>query len=125
MGYKPAHYLLLISSLGSCAVTPPAREDRGADLLAGRTAGKPQSCVTLFANENLTIIGNDRVGYRDGNTIWVSRPQSPCEGLDPTNTLLIERHGSQLCRGDQIRVIRPPTGAPGPICVLGDFVPYR
>jgi hypothetical protein len=116
---------LIVLALSGCAMPTPAREDRAADPLAGRTAGKPQSCVTLFANESLTIIGNDRVGYRSGDAIWVSRPQSTCDGLDPTNTLVIERYGSQLCRGDQIRVIRPPTGAPGPICVLGDFVPYR
>ena len=61
-----------------------------------------------------------------GINFYVNRLRAPCPGLAPTDTLIVEPHGSQYCRGDHFRA-RPFGGSavPGPICVLGPFVPYR
>ena len=125
MRYNVAGPFLLIIYLGSCTVTPPKGDNRPAIDLAGRTAGKPQSCVSLTPSEALTILDHESVGFRSGDTIWVNRLGPTCLGLDPTNGLIVETYGSQRCRGDHIRVIEHPQSIPGPICVLGDFVPYR
>src|SRR4051812_15634238 len=117
--------LLLIVLLSGCSLSPHAGESRAATELAGRVAGQARSCVGFSPGQGLTVLDETSVGYRSGRTLWVSRLATPCHGLDPLNTLMVEVNGSQFCRGDHVRVIEHPLTVPGPICILGDFVPYR
>jgi hypothetical protein len=45
--------------------------------------------------------------------------------MEPLDTLAVERHGSQYCRGDQVRGLESGRSILGPICILGPFTPYR
>ena len=95
-----------------------------ADLLRGRSAGKPQRCISTFADNNLKIISGTAIVYDDGRTIWVNRTRNPAS-LDDDDILVIRRTGSDLCRLDNVRAVSRGTGALRAIVMLGDFVPYE
>lgn len=120
-------FLPLLFALAGCAAVGQ-REDDGAELarqLAGRVAGEPQNCVSISQSGPLEIVDRQTIAYRVGSTIYVNRLRSECPGLRPLNTLIVETHGSRYCRGDRVRTLEPGVSIPGPICPLGDFVPYR
>ena len=119
--------LLLPLALAGCSAIGQ-RGDEGAELarqLAGRSAGKAERCVSITQSAPLEIVDRQTIAYRSGSTIYVNRLQGDCPGLRPFNTLIVETHGSQYCRGDRVRGLEPGTSIPGPTCPLGDFVPYR
>lgn len=125
--------LPLLLLLGACVSDGAAREPRetrdGAQLardLATRTAGEPQACISVPDGPG-SLQGIDRrtLTVRRGATLWVNRLAADCPGLEPFNTIIVEVHGGQYCRGDHIRTLRPPETIPGPVCFLGDFTPYR
>ena len=121
--------LILALALSGCAAIGPGPETREQQAFArelqGRVAGAPETCVSAIQNQPLRIVDRRTVAYERGGTIWVNRLASECPGLRPFNTLIVEVHGSQYCRGDHVRALEPGTSIPGPICILGDFVPYR
>jgi len=107
------------------AIAAPERtgEQQLAEMLEGRVAGKPQSCISTFNGDYLQIVDKTAVVYDSGKTIWVSRPNQP-DRLDEDDILVVERSGGQLCKLDRIttvdRLNRTLTG----IVFLNDFVPY-
>ena len=120
-------FLPLLFALAGCAAIEQ-REDEGAELqrqLAGRSAGEAQSCVPITQASTLQIIDSRTIAYRTGSTIYVNRLSTDCPGMRPFNTLVVETHGSQYCRLDRVRALEPGSSIPGPICPLGDFIPYR
>lgn len=121
--------LLLLAALAGCAGMGPGPETREQEAfareLAGRTAGAPESCVPTVQGQSLRIVDRRTIAYDRGGTIWVNRLHRDCPGLRPFNTLIVEVHGGQYCRGDHVRGLEPGASIPGPICILGDFVPYR
>lgn len=119
-------HLLLLLLLAGCA-QPLGPPDEGGALarMAGAPTGPAQACVSPAQSEALTVIDRQTVAYRVGRTLWVNRLESPCPGLTPTSTLLVERFGSQVCRGDRLRTIEHGLSIPGPACLLGDFTPHR
>ncbi len=121
--------LALLLILTACAAPDARSGDGAADLqreLAGRTAGEPRNCIPAGSQQSLTIVDSRTLTYQQGRTLWVNRMESECPGLRPSDTLIVEVHGSQYCRGDHVRA-RSVTGGgiPGPVCVLGNFTPYR
>jgi hypothetical protein len=119
--------LALLLALGGCAALGQGQEE-GAELgrqLAGRSAGEAQRCVPITQSAPLEIVDRRTLAYRVGSTIYVNRLAGDCPGLRPFNTLVVETQGSQYCRGDWVRSLEPGASIPGPICPLGDFVPYR
>lgn len=119
-------YILLASPaalVGSCAPTEPAASGPLAEL-SGRTAGAPQRCVTIEQSQSLRIADSQTVIYGSGRTIWVNRLASSCPGADTFDILVVEPIGPQYCRGDRVRPLDPVSKMPGPVCILGDFVPY-
>ena len=117
--------LLLLAVAGCVAPRAAGGEDELSGRLAGRTAGEPRSCISATAGRSLTVIARGAIGYRSGDTLWVNRLGSGCSGMDPLDTLIVETHGSQYCRGDHVRAIEPGRSIAGPVCILGDFVPYE
>lgn len=103
----------------------PGFKDTFAQEVAGRTAGKPQSCISPFGSQNLRVVNPQMVAYGTGTTVHVNRLRAPCPGLEPMNTIIVESHGGQYCSGDHIRGIEPGATIPGPVCLLGDWTPYR
>jgi hypothetical protein len=120
--------LILLLLIAGCAAPDPRGTDEAAELqrdLAARTAGSPQSCIPTSQGRSLRIVDGRTLAYDEGRTLWVNRLESECPGLRPMDTLIVETRGSQYCRGDHIRSVAYGGGIPGPICILGDFTPYR
>lgn len=108
-----------------CAPAQPAAAPAAIPELAGRTAGTPQSCIPIDQSTSLRIVNKNTVLYGSGGTIWVNHLRTECPGADRAQFLVAEPTGSQYCSGDQVQSLDPLTRIPGPVCVLGDFVPYR
>jgi hypothetical protein len=117
--------IALCALLCACSDQPPQAAGPAQIVeLAGRTAGPAQQCVTFRPNESLRRTDSDRhvLLYGSGRTIWVNHLGSCSFGIN--DALLVERTGSDVCRGEIIRSFDATTKIPGPACILGDFVPY-
>ena len=102
-----------------------APERRPAQELAGRTAAAPEHCVPMREASALRVSDSDphMLLYGSGKTIWAN-DLGHCS-LRRGDVLISEPLGSHYCRGDVIRSVDSVTRTiPGPVCVLGDFVPY-
>ena len=84
-----------------------------------------RNCIPTRDQQSLTIVDRQTVVQRGGSTLWVNRLEAPCPGLRPLDTLIVEVHGGQYCRGDHIRGLEPGSNIPGPICPLGAWLPSR
>ena len=120
--------VLMLLLFGCAAPEPYAASREQVDLardLAGRVAGRAETCVGAAPSQSLQIVDPATLVYRTGSTIWVNRLRSPCPGLRPFDTLIVEVRSARYCSGDQVRGLTPGMTIPGPICPLGDFIPYR
>ena len=94
--------------------------------LEGRTAGTPTDCVSISSVDGPQIIDSRTILYRQsGKTLWRNDLESECRSLAPMNTMILEVHGSQICRNDLFRVLEPGTSIPSGYCRMGKFTPYR
>ena len=124
--------LLVGSLLAACSTAPqPVRsakaEQRYQELLAGKVAGTPQSCLPSYRSNDMVVIDDNTVLFREGsNRTWVNRLQSGCSNLGSGHYALVTRTygGAGLCRGDIAQVADVQNGITVGSCVLGDFVPY-
>ncbi|GGD48021.1 hypothetical protein [Croceicoccus pelagius] len=123
-----AGFLAVIALSGCATTTMGASVERGearlAEMLAGRTAGEPQSCISAYASSRLKVIDETAVVYDAGDTIYVARPDNP-RSLDTKDVLVIERTGGQLCKQDVVRTVDRTLGFNTGVVFLSDFVPYR
>jgi hypothetical protein len=96
------------------------------DPLAGRVAGKPVECISnLETQSQVRIIDSATIAYsRTARRTWITHPRGNCPGLQPFRTLIVERRGSQLCKGDRFRTVRAPATVPSGVCFFGSFTPY-
>jgi hypothetical protein len=119
--------LLIAAILVGCAPSgmEPRFKDTFAQEVAGRSPGKTQACIAPFGNQNLRVVNPQMVAYGTGTTVYVNRLRAPCPALEPMNTTIIESHGGQYCSGDHIRGMEPGAVIPGPVCLLGEWTPYR
>jgi hypothetical protein len=99
-------------------------EEQLAKALAGRVAGEPVNCISLFDSRDQHVIDKTAIVYGSGRTIYVNRP-SNARDLDSDDIMVSTIHGSQLCDLDIVRTHERsgffPTGFVG----LEQFVPYR
>lgn len=117
--------LLLAGCAAGAEPSSAGNEDELARLLKGRVAGEPERCISTRPSEGLRAIDERTLVYGTIGTIYVNRLEHACPSVEPLNTLIVEVHGGQLCRGDHVRGLEPGTTIPGPVCLLGDFVPYK
>ncbi len=111
-----------LMTLAALAMTLTAGQ---ADPLAGRVAGTPVDCVDLSRINGPDIVDADTILYRQsGKRIWVTGPVGECPSLRPRDTLIVEVHGSRLCRNDLFRTVTPGLSIPSGICRFRRFVPY-
>ncbi len=112
---------------GATGVQAETRQERAearlAEMIEGRVAGEPQSCVTAFRSNDIEVIPYIGIVYDAGDTIYVARASRP-ERLRNSDVPIIERHGSQLCRQDVMRTIDRHSGFTTGVLFLEDFVPY-
>jgi hypothetical protein len=113
---------LATAPLASARRTPEQELDR---LLAGRTAGKPQSCIPLYRSNESTTIERIGIVYDVGGTRYLTRFQGGCPQLSSDRILITRTPQAQICRGDSADVVtRAPTTFMG-TCTYGEFVPYQ
>ncbi|MEC7819642.1 MAG: hypothetical protein VX454_13425 [Pseudomonadota bacterium] len=101
-------------------------EEKLAELIDGRVAGEPQSCINTFNSRPLTVIDDTAIVYRSGDTVYVNRTRAP-QTLDNDDVLVIRKFGSgsRLCRLDQVSTRDRFNGFYTGNIFLTDFVPYR
>ena len=95
-----------------------------AELIDGRIAGEPTNCVSTFGRQNIHVIDETALVYKQGDTLWVNRPNNP-RWLDKWDVLVVKQFGSQLCRHDQVTMADRTSGITSGAIFLGDFVPYK
>lgn len=94
--------------------------------LAGRVAGEPVRCISLWGSNSSQIIDNTAILFRVGSTIYVNRPRAGAESLDRDDTMVTRLYGdSRLCSIDTVRTVDLQSGFQTGIVFLGEFVPYR
>ncbi len=126
-----ASSLSLVAACGEIDSTPQPLTDKQSERLtkelAGKVAGKPVNCISDYNSTNLIKISDDILLYRvSGNLVYENRLRSSCPGLARDNDIIVsEQFGGQKCRGDLIKLVDRTSGIPGPVCSLGEFVPYR
>jgi hypothetical protein len=120
-------------ALAGCAATAEMQASEKAEAakelasaLGDRTPGTPRDCISTSDSDSPQIIDDHTVLYKPvGRTLWRNDLASSCPGLRPYTTMIVEVHGSQLCRNDRFRVIEPGTTIPSAYCVFGQFTPYE
>ena len=131
---KSAAFVLPFMLAASCAPvdsTPkPLTEKQGITLakqLDGKLAGAPQRCISDYNAANMIRVSDDILLYRvSGNLVYKNNLRSSCPGLGRDSDIVVmEQFGGQKCRGDLVRLVDRTSGIPGPVCSLGEFVPYR
>ena len=115
--------LVLAGCAPSAPVENPSRDFVSA--VAGRVAGEKRGCVPTIGRSGLMPIDTRTIAVDNGSILWVSHLPAECPGLRPLATLIVERTGSQYCRGDLFRATEPGLSIPGPKCVLSEFTAYR
>ena len=114
--------LALVAALGAVSASDSKTLDRA---LAGRVAGKPETCLSNNRISTTQVIGDRILLYRDGSRVWRNDLPEACPGLDDDAIIVTEVFGGQLCRGDQFYTLqRPASGIAGPLCRLGNFVSW-
>lgn len=117
--------LLLAAFVMSCAQPgAPARAPISEEL-AGRVAGAAQTCIPSLSSGSISAVDTGTVAYRSGAVIYLNHLASPCPTIAPLNTLVVDAQQGRYCRGDRVRALEPGATIAGPVCILGDWVPYR
>lgn len=119
--------------LASCATTgqpEPRSPQAQAELdrwLTGKVAGQPQSCLPNYRAQDMVVIDENTILFRDGsNRVWRTDLKGPCNNLGRPGTALLTRQfgGTGLCSGEIAQVIDTGGGFTVGSCAMGDFVPY-
>lgn len=95
-----------------------------AELLEGRVAGEPQSCIRSRLNDRMHVIDETAYVYGRGKTIYVQRTQHP-DRIDRDDALVSRRFtGSQVCKQDIMTTVDPFNGFFTGVVFFDDFIPY-
>jgi hypothetical protein len=120
--------VLMFAGAVAFSADKPTRVEKNeaklAEMLKGRTAGEPVSCVSAFMSNGLEIIEGVALVYRSGGTLYVSRP-THADALRDDDIVVIERSGGQLCHTDIVRTVDRHGGFVTGVVFLGKFVPYK
>ncbi|HEU5286444.1 MAG TPA: DUF6491 family protein [Sphingomicrobium sp.] len=124
--------LMIGATLASCAAAPPAGRSADAErhfqkLIAGKVAGQPVSCLPTYRSNDMVVIDDQTVAFRDGSRrVWVTDLGQGCANLGSGFYALVTRRhgGTGLCRGDIAHVADLTSGFTVGSCVMGDFTPY-
>lgn len=122
---------LALAACGEMDSTPAPLTDKQAQTLnkqlEGKVAGKPQNCISDFNADNMIRVSDDILLYRvSGNLVYRNNLRYSCPGLARDSDIVVtEQFGSQKCRGDLLKLVDRTSGIQGPVCSLGEFIPYR
>jgi hypothetical protein len=130
---RTAFLFLAGGALASCSTAPPqvtrsaAAQQQFEQLIAGKVAGPPQHCLPSFNQNDMTVIDESTIAYRQGSSrVYVNHLKQGCPGLGNASTALVTRSisSSDTCRGDIARVLDTSSRMIVGSCVFGDFIPY-
>jgi len=123
-----AAVVLLVAGTTALGADKPSRTERNearlAELLKGRTAGTPVSCIPSFQADMLQVIEGVAMVYGRGETLYVARPVRP-ESMRWDDVVVINRFGGQLCNNDFVRTVDRMSGFTTGVLFLDKFVPYK
>ncbi len=115
--------IMLVALVPAASV---ARDSRTVEqVLAGRTAGAPRSCIPEQRIDGTEIFDSGAILYRmRAGPDYLNTPQA-CRGVLRHDSAIASRTPStSICRGDIVRVFDPFTHVDYGSCGLDDFVPY-
>ena len=121
--------VIIIAACSTTASQPTRSAQAEADLakaLAGRVAGTPVKCIPTYRADDMRIIDDWTILFKDGSTIYLQNPRGGCPGIAAHRNVLISKPmpSNQLCSGDIQQLFDPVSRIGGGACVFGDFVPY-
>jgi len=119
-------------TLGGCAanVAPEPRSPQALQeldrYLAGKVAGKPQTCLPNYRANDMVVIDEHTVLFRDGRRVWRTDIPGGCSNLGrPGYAMVTKQYGGEgLCRGQIVQVVDTATGMFAGSCTFGDFIPF-
>jgi hypothetical protein len=126
--------LLMAAAVVACAPPSPAQtaaadaraQTRLNQLLTGKVAGRPQSCLPNWRAYDMVTIDDSTLVFRESpGRVWLQKPRNPCNLLSAGPYALVTRQTTgALCSGDISQVVDTMSGTNVGSCVMGDFVPY-
>lgn len=72
----------------------------------------------------MQVIDGTAFVFRDGDTLYVNRPGGASR-LSWSDIPVFKIWGGQLCAKDHVELRDSSSLIPGPILLMGEFVPYR
>lgn len=125
----PAMAIALALTGCASASEPPARSPKAEaaldKALAGRTPGKPQSCVSIIELKGNRIIDSNTILFDgSGGRIWRNDPPHGCPGLSQSRVIVTKSSLTSHCNGDIFQIMDQPTMMTVGSCSFGEFVPY-
>jgi len=116
---------IAFAGTANAASPRPTPQAQLAKITAGRTAGKPVSCLRLNDIRSSRIINGTAIVYEGQNgTLYVNTPPSGASFLRDGLTLVTDTHSDQLCNVDIVRLVDMPMHMQAGSIGLGMFVPY-
>jgi hypothetical protein len=120
--------ILPLALLTGCATTTQTAQGPDPKLTAaleGRVAGKPQNCIELDQATGNEVF-RDAILYRASRSKYFLAEAPGCGSSRGNNDYILVQNvfGSQLCRGDIIRLVERAGGFAGGSCAIRGFTPY-
>jgi hypothetical protein len=130
---RVAAILLITAAASACAgsaVSEPRTPRAEIELqkeLVGKVAGAPVKCLPSYRSNDMTIIDDNTILFRDGrNRVYRNDPLGGCSPMGNGGYTLVTRSLSgQMCRGDIVQVVDLRSRMTAGSCSLSDFVPYQ
>lgn len=125
--------LLLGATVASCTAQPPGpapaprNQERFQQLLAGKVAQQPQSCMSYSRNADMVVLDSTTVAYKlSSYKVYVAHLSPGCTNLDNPGpyALVTTQTVPSLCHGDIARVVDTTAGMTVGSCTFDSFVPY-
>jgi hypothetical protein len=125
---KMLRMILPLALLTGCATTAETAQGPDPKLTAaleGRVAGEPRSCISLNEAGGNEIF-RDAILYRSSRSKYWLADAPGCGSARGSNDYILAQNvfGSQLCRGDIIRMVDRVGGFQAGACSVRSFTPY-
>lgn len=115
----------MLLAAGAAAAADKGPEERLAEVLKGRVAGKPVDCIRLPEIRSSKIFDRTAILYEMNNgTYYLNRPRNGANQLRWSQILVTETHGSDLCSIDIVKLYESGSQMQQGFVGLDKFVPY-
>ena len=119
----------LLAGCSAAVATDPVRsvkaETRLGQLLAGKVAGRTQSCIRRLDAERQTVIDGRTIIYYGNRSRLYRTEIANCPALDDRSTLIRQSISTNICSGEIFEVRDSGTGFSHGACSYGEFTEYR